>query len=380
MLEPFRIDVPQPALEDLHRRLEQTRIPAQPPAGEAWESGVDYRYLAELIRYWRDDFDWRGQEGRLNSYPQYLATVAGETVHFLHVVADRQIYGDAVPIILSHGWPYSYIELLPIVPWLTDPISHGGSEHDAFDVVVPSLPGYGFSPPLVGGPFTGEAVARLWHALMTEALGYDRYATYGEDVGTTVSDWLGALYPDAVLGLFATHAAFPPEERFQEPTPEEEAFRAWLVDKWRTGRGYSEIQSTRPDTLAVALNDSPAGLLAWLVEKFREWSGDDFERSWNVDDILTTVSLYWLTETIGSSFLPYYHGRRHPELPLPLVTVPVGVAVQWGERGFPREYAERTYTDIRLWSDLPRGGHFTAKQTPDLVAVEMREFYASLRP
>ncbi|MGH3650340.1 MAG: alpha/beta fold hydrolase, partial [Acidimicrobiia bacterium] len=191
-------------------------------------------------------------------------------------------------------------------------------------------------------------------------------------------DWLGALYPDEVIGLFSTHAAFPPEERSDNLTKAEEEFRQWLTDKWSTGRGYSQIQSTRPDTLAVGLNDSPAGLLAWLVEKFREWSGPGFEEAWSVDDILTTTSLYWFSQSIGTSFLPYYHGRIH-ESPLPLVTVPVGVAVQWGERGFPREYAERTYTDLRVWSDLPRGGHFTAKQTPDLVAAAMRDFFADLR-
>jgi hypothetical protein len=183
--------------------------------------------------------------------------------------------------------------------------------------------------------------------------------------------------PDSIVGLFSTHAAFPPEDRSGELTEAEESFRSWLAEKWRTGRAYSEIQSTRPDTLAIGLNDSPAGLLGWILEKFHEWSGPDFEEAWSDDDILTTVSLYWFTSTIGTSFLPYYQGRRHDKQ-LPLVPVPVGVAVQWGERGFPREYAERTYTDLRFWTDLPRGGHFTAKQTPDLVARAMREFFALL--
>ena len=299
-------------------------------------------------------------------------------MHFVHLQADRDRYSNVIPIILSHGWPYSFVEFLDFSKRLTDPIAHGGSELDAFDVVIPSLPGYGYSPPLVDGYSTGDTVARLWHGLMSEELGHDRYATYGEDVGATVSDWIGALYPDSVVGLFATHAAFPPNERSDNLTTAEQAFRQWLSDKWRTASAYSAIQSTRPDTLAVGLNDSPAGLLAWLVEKFHEWSGPEFEQSWTRDDILTTTSVYWFTQSIGTSFLAYFHGRNHYQ-PVPLVDVPVGVAVQWGERGYPREYAERTYTDLRYWTELPRGGHFTAKQSPDLVASAMRKFFTDLR-
>jgi pimeloyl-ACP methyl ester carboxylesterase len=373
VVEPFRIQVPDSDLADLRRRLAATRLP-EPAADESWESGVDYGYLAELIRYWSEDFDWRRRESWLNSFPQFTATVAGAKVHFVHVRSGAE---GAMPIVLSHGWPYTFAEMLHIVPWLTDLVAHSKSEEVVFDVVVPSLPGYGFSEPLAGDRFTSDVVARVWHELMTGVLGYDRYASYGEDVGAGINDWLGALYPESVLGLFATHAAFPPKERSGDLTEAEEAFRDWLTEKWRTGRAYSQIQGTRPDTLAVALNDSPAGLLAWVVEKLREWSGATFEESWSVDEVLTTVSLYWFTETIGTSFLSYYHGRHEP--PVPMVNVPVGVAVQLGERGFPREYAERTYTDIRLWTDLPRGGHFTAKQNPDLVARAMWEFFGELR-
>ena len=377
MAEPFRIDVADAEITDLRRRLTTTRLGVA-PAAEPWESGVDYAYLTELIEYWLDHFDWRARESAINRFDQYLAEVDGTRVHFVHARADRERYANAIPIILSHGWPYSFLELLPIVPWLTDPLTHGGHQDDVFDVVVPSLPGYGYSSPLADDHFTGEVVASLWHRLMTEVLGYSRYATYGEDVGTTVSDWIAALHPDTVIGLFATHAAFPPEERSHDLGEAEREFLAWLDEKWRTARGYSVIQSTRPDTLAVGLNDSPAGLLAWLVEKYHEWSGPDFAKDWSIDDILTTVSLYWFTGTIGTSFLPYFHERNH-EKPLPLVDVPVGVAVQYGELGFPREYAERTYRDVRMWSELSRGGHFTAKQTPDLVARAMWDFFRPLR-
>lgn len=377
MARRFQIRVSDEALDDLRRRLESTRW-GSPPAAEPWESGVDYAYLQDLMDYWRSGFDWRQVEQRLNSYPQFLADIDGQTVHFVQVRADRDTYSNVIPVVLTHGWPYSFVEFLDFSARLTNPVASGGTEGDAFDVVIPSLPGFGYSSAFRDGFFTGDTVARLWHRLMTDELGYEKYATYGEDVGAAVSDWIGALNPGLVIGLFATHAAFPPEERSNDLTGAEESFRQWLSDKWKTASGYSVVQGTRPDTLAVALNDSPAGLAAWLVEKYHEWSGPEFDQSWSRDDILTTTGLYWFTQTIGTSFLDYYHGRMHPK-PLPLVDVPVGVAVQWGERGFPREYAERTYTNLRYWTDLPRGGHFTAKQSPDLVATSMREFFAPLR-
>lgn len=377
MVAPFQIHVADSELDDLRRRLASTRMTTA-PANESWESGVDYTYLEALIAYWRSGFDWRRQEAWLNSFPQFTGEIDGQTLHFVHVRADRDSYSDVLPIVLSHGWPYSFVEFLDFSKRLTDPLAYGGSDLDAFDVVIPSLPGHGYSPALVDDHFTAETVARLWHRLMTDELGYDSYVSYGEDVGAGVSDWIGALFPDAVLGLFATHAAFPPEERSDDLTKAEQDFLQWLADKWRTASAYSAVQSTRPDTLAVALNDSPAGLLAWMVEKYHEWSGPEFDLSWSRDDILTTVGLYWFTQSIGTSFLSYFHGRSH-DRSIPLIDVPVGVAVQWGERGFPREYAERTYTDLRYWTDLRGGGHFTAKQSPDLVAMSMRGFFADVR-
>jgi len=354
------ISIPEPDLVDLKRRLGDTRL-GVPPVGDPWETGVDYGYLSELLEYWREGFDWRSQEQRLNAFPQYTAEVDGIRIHFVHVEGGAA----GLPVILSHGWPYSFVEMLALVPHL-----------DGCSVVIPSLPGYGFSQPLGDRSFTSDDVARVWHRLMTGVLGYQHYVTYGEDVGCGISDWLGALFPEAVAGIFATHAAFPPDERGGDLTEAEARFIGWLDDRWRTGKGYAHLQGTRPDTLAVGLNDSPAGLLAWMVEKIHEWSGEDFATSWSRDDILTTVSLYWFTGTIGTSFLPYYHGRHEPTLPM--IDVPVAVSVQWGERGFPREYAERTYRDIRVWKDLPRGGHFAAKQTPDLVAKDLADFVGAL--
>lgn len=370
-VRPFEIRVPDADLADLSHRLDQTRLGAA-PAAEAWQSGVDYDHLARVVDYWRTAFRWRHQEGWLNSFPQYQARLGENLVHFVRIQPDLSRYPNPMPVVLSHGWPYTFIEYLPLALLLTDPSHHGIKSKSGFEVVIPSLPGYGYSSPLVGEPFTSHAVAHLWHRLMTEVLGYEGFITYGEDVGTGVSDWLGVLFPDRVRGIFTTHPAYPPADRRKDLTDRETQFLQFLEDKWRTGQGYSEIQSTRPDTLAVGLQDSPTGLLAWVLEKFHEWSGPGYEEVWTEDDILTTTSLYWFTKTIGTSFLPYFHS--HYERPIPQVSVPVGVSVHWGERGFPREYAERTYLDIRTWKELSEGGHFTAKQTPELVAADMAAF------
>ena len=366
--EPFRIEIGDDELADLRSRLARTRYP-RPTASEPWGAGVDIPSLRGLMEWWCDGFDWRAAEAALNAVPQFVVEIDGERIHYARLRARRPGSGGRVtPIILSHGWPYSFIEMLPLARLLSA---------EDFDVVVPSLPGFGFSDPM-GEPFVSSAVAARWHTLMTEVLGYDRYATYGEDVGTWVSDRLAADHPDAVLGLFATHAAFPPAERRNDLTAEEKEFVAWLDGRWQGATGYSIQQSTRPDTLAVGLTDSPAGLAAWLLEKFREWSGTpDVADFWTRDELLTTISLYWFTQTIGTSFRAYFDDRL--ETPMPLIGVPVGVSIQYGERGFPRHYAARTYTDIRFWNDLPAGGHFTAKQTPELVASDMRAFFGSLK-
>lgn len=378
-MDSFRIAVADEVLDDLRERLHRTRLPARTSA-EPWSLGTDVDYLWELVGYWANGFDWRATEEWLNGFPQYTARIEGQRVHFAYLRSNSHPSAPApIPIILTHGWPYTFAEMLDVVPYLVDPESHGGGRDDVFDVVVPSLPGYGFSEPFGDRPFLSRTVATMWDHLMTDLLGYRRYATYGEDVGTSVSDWTAALFPEHVIGLYSTHAAFPPEDRREDLTPGEIAFREWLAEKWDRESAYSAIQATKPDTLAAGLNDSPAGLLAWLVEKFRTWSGGEsgFRRAWTNDQVLTTATLYWVTGTIGSSFRPYVDSRL--EEGVPLIEVPVGVSVQWGERGFPRSYAERTYKDIRFWNDLPHGGHFTAKQTPDLVATDMREFFRELR-
>lgn len=376
---PFRIHVAEDVLAGLRERLARTRYVDPTPGGAPWEAGMDPAYLRELVGYWKNGFDWRHREEWLNSFPQFLATIDGQAVHFVHVRGRGVPGGPApLPLIVSHGWPYSFADMLGLVPLLTDPAAHGGSAADAFDVVIPSLPGYGFSD-ASSSPSIPETLAETMHTLMTERLGYTRYGTYGEDVGGHVSDWLAARHPDSVIGIHASHPAYPPATRRNDLTPAEAAFTAWLAKRWEGESAYSEMQSTKPDTVAAALIDSPAGLAAWIVEKFRGWSDSngDVETRFSKDELLTTVMLYWVTGSIGTSFRPY-HDRRH-ETELPMITVPAGITIGLADQGMPREFAERSYRDICFWNEIPRGGHFVAAEEPALVAADLRTFFRALR-
>jgi pimeloyl-ACP methyl ester carboxylesterase len=373
-VRPFRLQTTDADLDDLHRRLQRARLPAGPIGDAGDESALSLDRLASLVAHWRDAFDWRGVERALAAVPQFEADVDGQRIHFARLDAPAGVT-DRLAVVLFHGWPYSFVEMLPLARALTEhPVDLGDGRTLGFDVVVPSLPGFGPSAPLVGRPFTGPVVAELMHGLMTDVLGHHRYLTYGEDVGSTTSDWLAALHPGSVAGLFATHAAFPPASRAGDLT---EAERSWLdrhEQEWARGLAYAKVQATRPEVLAAALGDSPVGLAAWIVEKLLAWSGAG--TWWTDDDLLTTVTLYWCTRSIGSSFRPY---RDHPQQPeLPRIDVPVHVAVQTGEQGLPRSYGERTYTDVRRWIDLDRGAHFTAWQVPDVLAGEVRAFARAL--
>jgi pimeloyl-ACP methyl ester carboxylesterase len=371
-IRPFVIAVDDDMLKDLRRRLVHLSLPDATP-GAGGESGFDMQQIAELAGYWRDKYDWRLHETHLNHFPQIIADIDGQPVHALHIVAKaaQGAGGRRLPVILTHGWPYSFVEMTRLVPYLTDPASD-----IQLDIVIPSLPGYGFSAPLNDAVFTGETVANLWHRLMTEALGYERYLTYGEDVGARVSDWIAAKYPESVSGLYATHAAFPPPSRQAGLSEAEQTWVDWLNEKWARASAYARIQATRPDILATALRDSPIGIMAWIAEKLLAWSGSEPDRYWSSDDLLTTISLYWFSKSIGTSFRAYYEGRYEPELPK--ISVPVSVAVQHGERGMPQSYAARTYQDIRSWRDLEDGGHFPAWQNTSEVANGILELARSV--
>ena len=380
---PFTLHVADTLLADLHQRLERVRWPDEPPHGSAWQFGTDLSYLKGLVAYWRDGFDWRAQEARLNAWPQYTAPVAGIDLHFLHVPGQGP---RPLPLLLSHGWPGSVWEFHKIIPMLTDPARHGGHAADAFTVVAPSLPGYtlSFRP---GQPRFGVPdIARAFVELMHDVLGYQRFAAQGGDWGAFISAYLGFTEPEHVVGI---HLNLMPLRR--EPAPAQAggddaelvAYRAEL-DHWlREETGYSTIQATKPQTLAYALTDSPVGLAAWIVEKFRTWSDcdGDIERSFSKDDLLTNIMLYWVTGAIGSSFWPYY-SRLHAGWPLPADRrVEVPTAYQSFPKDIlhpPRSLAERAF-NIQRWSVSPRGGHFAALEEPERLVEDVRAFFRPLR-
>jgi pimeloyl-ACP methyl ester carboxylesterase len=379
--EPFTLRVPDEAIADLRDRLARTRFPDQAP-GDPWAYGTDIGYLRQLVEYWHGTFDWRAEEARLNALPQFKVPLCGIDLHFLHVPGK----GPApCPLLLLHGWPGSVFEFLELIPRLTDPARFGGDPADAFTVVAPSLPGYGlsFKP---GQPRFGiEEIADCVAELMREVLSYTSFAVQGGDWGAITASRLGYAHPEKLIGIHLNLLAIRRDQQdVANPTPEEQAYldhRAiWLRDE----TGYQWIQGTKPQTLAFALSDSPAGLAAWIVEKFRTWSdcGGNVEAAFTRDRLLANISFYWFTGAIGSSFWPYYAVRHRP-WPIPdgqTIDVPAGYAQFPAEiLRPPRSLAERTYTDIRRWTVLPRGGHFAALEQPEALANEVREFFRPLR-
>jgi pimeloyl-ACP methyl ester carboxylesterase len=379
-VEPFTIAVEQDVLDDLRHRIRRTRWPARPPL-PGWDHGADVDYLRDLLTTWANGFDWRAQERRLNQLPHFRSRIDGTRVHFVHLQGAGP---DPLPIVLTHGWPSSFTEHLRLATLLADPAAHGGQATDSFDVVVASLPGYGFSGPLPPAATTSSAIADLWYRLMHDVLGYARFGAHGSDIGAGVTTRLGWKHPDAVAGIHLSAVSFPAPP--QPWTPGEREYEA-AVQRWDDGEGaYSQVHATKPQTLACGLNDSPAGLAAWIIEKFRAWSdcGGQIESRFTRDHLLTNLTIYWVTQTIGSSLLPY-HGYRHHSGPLPPETrirPPAGFAIfdnDFQPAGRPpRELAERTYNVIQ-WTEYPRGGHFPALEEPQLLACDIRRFFRPLR-
>ena len=360
---PFEIHVPDDTLVDLRDRLARSRLlddsPHRPP------SGMTAAYLADLVASWQV-FDWRAREAWLNRHPQYLADIAGARIHFVHLRAAR---ADAPAIVVMHGWPHTFALQLDFADLLDD-----------FHVVLPSFPGFGFSGAYDGGLVTEQRLAATVHALMTEVLGYERYLTYGEDVSANVNDLLAAQHPDAVIGIIATHAHFPTRAERQTLTaPEEVAFFDRIATDHETEGAYGQVQATRPDTLAVALNDSPAGLLAWLAEKLVEWSDTPrgepaaVERRISRERILTEATIYWVTQSIATSFRPYYEGADQPGS-IPPAEVPAAVFIQRHEADYPETLARSFYRDLRVFERLDEGGHFTVAEVPHVMAARVRDF------
>nr|WP_312034324.1 epoxide hydrolase [Actinoplanes sp. TBRC 11911] len=374
-MSPYRIDIPQDRLDDLHRRLAQTRWP-DPVPGAGWEAGVPPDYLRDLADHWRTKYDWRAHEARLNEFPQFTTVLDGQPVHFLHVRSPRP---DALPLLLTHGWPGSIVEFLKIIGPLTDPARHGGDPADAFHVVAPSLPGFGFSSPLAGSGWSTSRVARAWASLM-DRLGYERYGAQGGDTGAIVSPQVGRVDPDHVVGVHVNNLIAFPSGPLADLDPADQA-RLDLMTRWgQDMSGYAIIQSTRPQTIAYALTDSPVGQLAWIVEKFKEWTDPAAEIPEDAVDrdlILTDVSVYWLTGTAGSAARIYYEDARSWGQTAERSPVPTGVAV------FPndvtiRPLAERDH-DVVHWSEFSRGGHFAALEAPDLLVDDVRTFFRQVR-
>jgi epoxide hydrolase len=386
MMQPFRIAVPQDALDDLHRRLATTRWPDEIP-GLGWSRGVPLGYLKELAEYWRTEYDWRAAETRLNAYPQYTTEIDGTSVHYLHV---RSPEPDAVPLLLTHGWPGSVAEFLDIIGPLSDPRGHGDPTAPAFHLVIPSLPGYGFSGPTREAGWNLFRIARAWSELMGR-LGYDHYVPQGGDFGSVVALILGQIDRPHVLGVHVNMLVAGPSS--EDPAEldglsESDLARLACVPQFRQdGSGYMKIQSTRPQTLAYGLTDSPVGQLAWIIEKFREWtdSAELPEDAVSRDRLLTNATIYWLTATAGSSAALYLETAAllpiadPPPAPNPPSDVPIGVAVYPRDTFLPvRRFAERDYTNIVQWSEFDRGGHFAAMEVPDLFVSDIRSFRRAL--
>jgi microsomal epoxide hydrolase len=373
-IEPFEVHVPEPVLEDLAERLRRTRWPNE-IAGIGWEQGAELGYLQRLVAYWKQDYDWRAAEARLNALAQFTLEVEGQRVHFLHV---RSPHPGAIPLVLTHGWPGSIVEFLDVV----EPLTRPEDPADAFDVVVPSLPGYGFSGPTSSRGWSPRRIAGAFGTVMDE-LGYERYGVQGGDWGSFVSCNMADLRPDRVLGLHLNFISVPPPRNqpvVDAPSAEPSGTAALFA---ASGSGYSEIQRTRPQAIGYLLDDSPAGLAGWIVEKFRDWSDcdGDVERSFTKDQLLTNVMLYWVTGTGASAARLYWEMRQagRSTLPQAPVTVPTGIA------NFPAEInrserrdVERRYNVVH-WSEQPRGGHFAAMEVPDLFVDDVRTFFRPLR-
>jgi epoxide hydrolase len=378
-IRPFRIETPQADLDDLRDRLARTRWPSELP-GPGWSRGVPLGYLRELADHWRTSYDWRQHEARLNELPQFATTIDGANLHFLHV---RSPEPEALPLIVTHGWPGSIVEFLDIIGPLTDPRSHGGDPADAFHVVIPSIPGFGLSGPTGDAGWANRRIARAFAELMSR-LGYERYGAQGGDVGALVSPDLGRVDPDHVVGVHVNAASvgfmpFPPlgEAELAELSDSERARVERIARYMDDGSGYAQIQSTRPQTLAYGLTDSPVGQLAWIVERFQEWTHAELpEHAVDRDRMLTNVMLYWLTGTAGSAANNYYEVKHSGEWPEPS-GVPTGVAV-FAEDIAIRRYAEQS-NEIVHWSEFDHGGHVAAMETPDLLIADVREFFRPLR-
>ena len=380
MIEPFTIRVPDEVLADLRQRLQRSRFPDQ-LEGAGWDYGTELQTLRELCRYWRDDYDWRVAEQTLNAFDNFTTEVDGLRLHFIH---QRSAEADALPLVITHGWPGSVYEFKKIIGPLTDPVAHGGHASGAFHGVCPSMPGYGFSDPPRSPGFDVRQVAQTVSALMAQ-LGYQRYAAQGGDWGALVTAWLGQLDAEHVCGIHMNMVvARPPRNDDPDRLTAEESERAKRISTFmKQETGYQAIQGTKPQTLGYGLMDSPVGLAAWILEKLRTWSdcGGNVERRFTKDELLTFITIYWVTGSITSSMRLYCESMRAGTF-APVserIEVPTACALFPGEIVRPpRAWAEQHY-NITHWTEMPRGGHFAAFEEPELLVEDIREFFRGLR-
>ena len=378
--KPYTVQIAQETLDDLGTRLQQTRWPDE-VQGADWDYGTNLAYLKELVVYWREGFDWRAQEQAINRFAHFRATVDGFGLHFIH---ERGKGNNPMPILLTHGWPDSFLRMVKLIPLLTDPAAHGGNAEDAFDVVVPSMPGYGFSDRPTEKGFSHGRIADLFAKLMTDELGHNRFAAHGGDWGSSVTEQLAFNHAASLVGIHLIEVPYTHLFTIQaEDLSEAERNYLKAGQQWQMTEGaYAMIQGTKPQTLGYALNDSPAGLAAWIVEKFRAWSDcdGDVEKRFTKDELLTNITLYWATETINSANRLYYEAQHSPPQTSGTRTdVPTGVAIFPKDIiSAPREFAERFF-NIQRWTEMPRGGHFAALEEPELLAEDIRAFFRPLR-
>jgi pimeloyl-ACP methyl ester carboxylesterase len=380
--ERFAIQVPDAVLRDLAYRLDTTRWPDE-ILDSGWEYGTNLGYMRSLAEYWRNRYDWRQEEALLNELPQFRVVLGGFRIHFVHA---RGKGPAPLPLIVTHGWPGSFVEMRKLIPLLTDPAAHGGKVEDAFDVVVPSLPGYGFSDHALERGMDPKRIAGLWTRLM-QKLGYGRFGAQGGDWGSVVSIMLGLDHAERMIGIHLNYIA----GRFLlggslNAQPEEEIAKEYLGQLrawWDAEGGYSHEQATKPQTLGYSLNDSPVGLAAWIIEKFRTWSdcAGEIDSILTRDELLTNIMIYWVTQTPASSARLYFESRQKPlslsrsnrvELPVAVAVFPKEIAMP------PRALAERGL-NIARWTVMPKGGHFAAMEQPELLANDLREFFCPLR-
>ncbi|MGY2734683.1 epoxide hydrolase family protein [Sphingomonas sp. UYP23] len=379
---PFEIRISDDKIDDLHRRLNGIRWP-EGFGGDGWGDGASLTFMKRLVDHWLHRFDWRSQETRLNRLPNMMTTVDGQGIHFVH---QRGLGPSPMPIVVTHGWPGSFVEMEQLIPLLADPAANGGDPADAFHVVVPSLPGYGFSPAPSEPGIGSREIAGLWTRLMAE-LGYDRFGAQGGDIGAGVSAWLARLVPGATIGIHLNYipGSYRPPIGGTMPaiSTEEQAFLDHTAS-WSAAEGaYAALQGTKPQTLAFSLTDSPLGLAAWITEKVRSWSdcGGDVESVISLDTLLTDISLYWFGNALPASLRLYKENRQQP-LVFRMgerVSPPVGVALFPRELPMPpRSWVERVF-DVTRWTTMPVGGHFAALEQPHLLAEEIRAFFRPLR-